>query len=318
MPILKLSDVEVGVVKNKRKWSQDGRNLVEVDPFDDFVENINKQRLPYVWDDISNRAAYHQNYMRYLEKCWAEHLGIVITPDIMWYTILCELVSIVKENSEKYRDLFSKEKEKQDITIPHGGIVMPLDMLVEELNNHVPVRSDLFIHEFTTSNNRSRYASYAAFCDMCSPYYEYSIQLCGFPLIDVRGTTDDYIKIGQSLKQISELFDSHQEWFTRVGTIISSCILNFTSPDWWIEMFNIQECGSGTQVLVSGWYSELCVNRPKRALLEDFPSCVSIVDYEQLNTKKHYRMMTGLFMSHVSGEFLVPDFGSIVFEQNQK
>lgn len=318
MSTLKLSDVEVGNVKPPCQWSNDAQKFVDLNPFDCFIKDLGKSEagLVYVDGNISEGAAYHRNYMRYLEKCWAEHLGIIVTPDILWYTLLCELASVVKSDPDKYRSLFSRSQDKQDIVIMTGEpVVMPLSILVEKLKQYVPTDSDLFMPDFTTSSMRSRHAFRAAFCDMCSPYYRYMMLMCGFPAIDVRGTVEDYTQICDNWDKISQLFNSHGAWFARVKEIMSNCVKNLENPDWWIKMFSLERCGSGGQVLTSGWFSQLFLETPEIAYPENFPSCVSVVDYKQLDYNKNYRMMDGLFMSRMEGDFLVPNFGFVVFER---
>lgn len=139
--------------------------------------------------------------------------------------------------------------------------------------------------------------------------------MCGFPAIDVRGTVEDYTQICDNWDKISQLFNSHGAWFARVKDIMSNCVKNLENPDWWIKMFSLERCGSGGQVLTSGWFSQLFLEPPKTAYPENFPSCVSVVDYKQLDTNKNYRMMDGLFMSRMEGDFLVPEFGFAVFER---
>jgi hypothetical protein len=322
MPTLQLSDVAVGVVKAPSQWDNSQQRNVELDPFEVFSKELAKSdktvNLQYVDGNILDGMAYHRNYMEYLEKCWAEHLGIVITPDILWYTLLTEMASITKADPEQYRGLFTTSNEKQEIVILQGDpVVMSLAMLVDKLKDYVPTDTSLFLPDFTTSGMRSRHAFRAAFCDMCSPYYNYSMLMCGFPAIDVRGTPEDYSLMSEKWSELGKLFVGHSEWFSRVQTIIDNCLSQFSDADWWRQIFTLKTCGSGGQVAGSGWFTDMFLAKPRVPYPENFPAGVSIVDYKQLNTNKEYRMLDGLFMSRMDGDFLVPNFGFSVFERTK-
>ncbi len=313
---LQLSDVNVGIVKNPTRWSNPDQKYLDLNPLDVFIDSFKSPNLEYREGNIPEGQAYHKNYMTYLKKCWAEHLGIVVTPDILWYTLLCEIAGITKANPEQYRSLFTTSDEKQEIVIMSGSlVVMPLSTLIEALKDYVPTDTDQFLPEFTTSTLRSKHAFRAAFCDMCSPYYNYSMMLCGFPVIDVRGTEEDYNLMTEKWRGLSKLFNNHTKWFTEVQEILDNCFLKMNDASWWREMFILEKCGSGGDVDISGWFTKLFLEQPRPRYPENFSSCVSIVDYKQLETDKNYRMQDGLFISKMEGDFLVPDFGFVVHER---
>lgn len=316
MPTMKLHDVSLGVLKNPRKWSNEQQKHVDLNPLDHFLNRFKNKNLQYVDGNIHDGASYHRNYMEYLEKCWAEHLGIIITPDIVWQILLCQLAEIIKENPEQYRNLFSEKQEKQEITIISGDpVVMPLSVLVEKLKDHVPTDTNLFMPEFTTSNPRSHHAFRAAFCDMCSPYYSYSMCMCGFPCIDVRGTDEDWNLMLENWSEISKFFNNHKKWFGIVYSVLENCLLGTNDSSWWRQMFELKSCGSGHDVIVGGWLKQLFQKQPDLAYPNNFSSCISIVDYKQLDFNKNYSMMDGLFSSRMNDDCLVPEFGFMVFEK---
>lgn len=311
---LQLSDVKVGTPQNPQEWSNHDKKYVDVDPKQHFLTKLGNNDLLYVDSNLPDVEVYHRNYIEYLEKCWAEHLGIVVTPDIFWYTLLCEISSLVKSDHESYRHLFSTSSEKQNVIVMAGGVHMPLSELTQALRSVIPTDSEIFFPDFTTSGQRSRHAFRAAFCDMCSPYYDYSVLLCGFPAIDIRGTEDDYALMSSKWRTLSKLF-KNSDWFARVQNLLDKCVNNLTDRQWWSKMFSLEECGSGHQVSVNGWFSEFFIKRPSVRYPENFPSCVSIVDYKHLNLDKFYRMQDGLMFSKMEGDFLVPNFGFAIHEK---
>ena len=71
---------------------------------------------------------YHKNYMEYLENCYDRHYGYVISPDMVWYTLLSELAIHIKNNAEHYRDLFTDSDEKKEISVE--GVVSHIDEIL--------------------------------------------------------------------------------------------------------------------------------------------------------------------------------------------
>lgn len=330
MTVLELSKNKIGNVPVPKKWSNEKQKYDDLNPRDEFVAEFSDkkedwrtkqitQSLFFRKTDIPDDAImYHKNYMEYLHKCWANHLNIVISPDVIWYSLLTELATIVKNKPEQYRSLFFESEEKQDIIIITEELVeMPLDLLVKSLKEKVPINTEPFMPTFTTSTNRSKHAFYSAFCDVCSPYYEYSMMLCGFPSIKIEGTVDDWKLMHQSWKELAKVIDTHQQWFNETTETLKTCANNLENVDWWNKMFHIKHCGSGGQIEVTGWYADLFLEQPSTRYVENFASCRSVVEYEQLDTKKEYKMEDGLFYSQQQDEFIKPDFGYIIHEKEK-
>lgn len=330
--VLQLSDVRFERIAPPTQWDYKTQKSVPLDAREVFLNRLqdkqsrhdwkrktqtNTQSLFHLDDNLPAADAYHMNYLEYLEKCWANHCGIVFTPDILWYTLMGELVQIVQKDVEKYRHLFTESQEKQEIIVTTLGYIMPLSDLIESLQSYVPSDIDLFLPEFTTSNLRSKHAINAIFCDMVAPYYDYCIQLCGFPEIDVRGRLDDYQRVLDSWLKIKKLFASHDDYFTRVKDCLTSICENLNNSDYWKTMFSIERCGSGSDKVVDGWFTSLFKERPNLAKIANFSPHVAKVPYKKIdaNPIQEFIMKDGLFYSHLKDGFLEPRFSSVVHEK---
>jgi hypothetical protein len=324
---IQISDVKPLPLAPPREYCSEARGYVDRDPRLHFLHSLTDtkkdwktaqvtQSLFHRVDDISEGQAFHRNYLGYLEKCWQDHQVAVVSPDILWYGLLCELTQIVKANADQYRNLFTTSAEKEEILIETPElVVMPLEQLVVELKKAVPMNSDLFMPEFSTSTDRSKSAAIAAFCDMCSPYYNYGMFLCGIPAIDVRGTDEDWGKLYESWKTLKPVFQSFQSFFAKVEKALEGIILDANNPDFWKKMFYLEECGSGSQVEVTGWINDLFLETPQVRYVQNYSSNISVVPYKQYNTGKKYEMHQGLFFSKLVDGVLVPEFGKVVLEK---
>lgn len=66
-------------------------------------------------------AFLHKNMLEYLTLAYANHFSVEISPDMIFYTILCEIANTIKKNPEKYRHLFTSSSNKSTIitlTVP--------------------------------------------------------------------------------------------------------------------------------------------------------------------------------------------------------
>lgn len=271
------------------------------------------QSLFWDADDLASEAvAYHQNYLRYLELCWGIHHGIVVSPDILWYTLLCELVSLIATDVEFYRPLFSASQEKQMITVDSAGRDLPLEMLLDKLKSRIPSRTDLFLPRFSTTTTRSRHAMAAAFCDLVAPYYSYAMVTCNFPAIRVYGSAEDWEFLATSWNKLwMACFRTcpSAPWFEQVHGILLECSKRREDASHWKDMFELRRCGSGSPT-VDGWITQLFRQKPRRGpVISGYPSGVSSVDYTAEG--ESFRMRDGLFYSTRDGDFLLPDFGSL-------
>lgn len=323
--MIKVNDVKIGKVSQPANLEVFIKNISGNKDVWDFKQRkyVKGENNEFKYTDISGDV-YQQNYMSYLENCWADHLIAVINPDIIWYTILCELTSVVSGNVEGYRYLFTDSKDKKEISVETGDpIVIPLDSVIEKLKDVVPTDIDIFLPSFSTSNARSTLAKYAAFCDMVSPYYDYSMYCCGIPFVRVDGTKEDYgqlldswLKIYGILRKVNGADFEVFKWATRITTLLSNISTNLTNSSFWQKMFYLERCGSGSDTEVRGWWKDFYRETPSVGYVENYSTHISNVSYKYLPTQQNYIMKSGLLFSKLEGEgILVPEFGRVVYEK---
>lgn len=90
------------------------------------------ETITFEADELNPTAfLFHRNFLNYLEKCWAIHYGIVINPDIIWYTILSEFAAIVKSSPKDYEHLFTSSTTKKTLIVQAGGLLTVLLMYLK-------------------------------------------------------------------------------------------------------------------------------------------------------------------------------------------
>jgi hypothetical protein len=258
----------------------------------------------------------HRNYLDYLALCWNYHYGVVISPTILWNMVLCNLAYEVNKNPEKYRKYFTKSEEKIEIMVEQGGELIDPALLIAGLQGSVPTRIlDAVFPPLSTDTEKSRFANYTAFLDMASPYYNYSMYLCGIPKIMILGVKNDWLHIIHRIGMITAVIPECDDYLFEVATKISDIADNNID---YKDFFSLERCGSGHQVMVSGWIKDFFIEKPKVSYPENFVPCISKFDYHNYNNDTDYRLYAGLFSSKIEGDYLVPSFESVYYKKMEE
>lgn len=261
----------------------------------------------------------HLNFLDCLSAAWAAHLGVRVTPDVLWHALLCEVSRIVLDDPEEYRHLFTRDpagSATREISVQADDPVrLPLEKIVAALRAQVPSDVDAFLPEFSTSTPHARAARHAAFAEALSPYYHYSMFLCGIPFVEVDGTPEDWALLRERWDDVAALLGTHTEYCHRVSELLEWLHEHLGDPAVWAEMFSLRRCGSGHQQEVAGWWAELYRERPPVGYPGNFATHVAQVDYRNLSTGADYRSYHGVLASHLEGDLLSPLFGRLVFKK---
>jgi len=280
-----------------------------------FCYNISKNKNQSIVNISGN--ILHSNYLEYLELCWANHLGVIISPDFIWNIIIYEIGGYIKNNKDTYRELFSNSSEKVEIVIPATDpLVLDINQIVSVLKDLCPTDIELFLPNFSTSNIRTVFANNATFCDTMSVYYNYSMFMCGIPKVKILGSEQDWLKMKNNLSNISSLLNTKKvtNYLDNIQYILDSIISSETENSFWTDIFYLKKCGSGHQTEVCGWITKLFMKEPDLRYVSNYSTLVSKVPYKILPININMELYSGLFSSELVEEYLVPSFGYIVNE----
>jgi len=255
-------------------------------------------------------------------NAYSYHRPVVFAPHDVWHIVLTELATIIKDNTEVFRPLFTRSPDKIEIIV-QGYDILDFDAVINELHNLVPVDPDIFLPEFTTQTPGSRCAQYAAFCDALQNYYSYATFLCGIPKIQITGTDADWGKIETNLVLIQDLFrdlgvNKVIRWLETVTSYIQMVrnTLAGGSQENWINIFSQQNVGSGGQKAINGWISEFWYNPPRDRRIEGFAATWVNVPYYNVNTKERFRSIQGpFFQKRNTDGFVYADYAQIIFQE---
>ena len=269
-----------------------------------FYENFKSRNSKSYEIILSNvkisQIINHYNYLEYLNYAYTNHLGVVLTPDILWYTILCELNTVIKSDIKKYKKYFTKSPDKkQIISITKDDFIkLGNQKFIEQFENYIPINIDLFLEEFSTTDYVSKQAMNATFCDAISLYHEYTINGCGIPWIEIDGNQEDYIKIVKKIFELQDIFVDNQLFLESTLNILSNIIKSFDEDidlDFFKNVFYAEKCDNCHQSKIYGWFSDLFINKPEPRFLCNFPSHISAIPFSVSATEYEDKKFESLY-----------------------
>merc|ERR1711956_152094 len=134
-----------------------------------------------------------------------------------------------------------------------------LDQMSDKIreNIKIPGYVDNMEPDFTTSTGINRIVSQIMLMNSVQEYFAYSMVLgCGIPYVDMKGTEEDWIKLGQKVKTLRKTLEPiHRAigldgWWGRVEGITDKLLETFRGnpdEDWWSKVIaeNIGNAPSG-------------------------------------------------------------------------
>lgn len=273
-------------------------------------------------DYIPQSNLYNRGFVGLLSKAYSEHLPVAIAPHDIWIVLLSEVTKEVAEHAEQYRSLFTQSQEKQLLTVMSGSMThMPMEQLSTVLSQHVQFNSDVLFPEFSTQTPIVKEVIQAIFCDMASPYYDYGMFCCGIPRIELLGTVEDWKLLQQSWLEILTVFNSpamHQ-YSKKITPILEQFVQaaqNNVNLDFWKNIFTQENVGSGGDLTIDGWITDLFMTKHDFPKITNFTSTHGAVKYTQLNTKREFVALYGGFHAQVNANgFYQLQYHRFVFEK---
>lgn len=279
--------------------------------------------------EITDNTVTHASYTEYLGLCWGNHWGAVISPDIIRHLLLCQVGQLVNEWPEVFRRVFTASADKQQISLPGEGPLFPLEDLAAALTDKMGMSPTPWLTRFSGSTRQSIEANIVALAQAASPFYDYSMYMCGIPHVHLHGTQDDWRLLQNitshlfsalmSCAAASDLEQPLEMWWksTQRAVLDITSVLgdNEAAADLFRGMFQMRRCGSGSQHEVEGWITKLYRLVPPSRYPENYATNASRMDYVDLTAKKAYRMYSGLLYSSLADDVLVPKFGKLVLEK---
>lgn len=195
-----------------------------------------------------------------------EHRPLSLTPDSFWLTIANGLAKHINLNSETLRHNFVDHDGKKTITVRRDDFIKGspsnnwegcFDEFSNKLETYIGKKRDLIVSSFSTTNRVEKAASQVVLMDAMQSYFDYKVcTLCGFPLITLEGTIEDWKNIKSRVVYMSEF---GLEWWTDHLLPVIDKVIDSVNGDIDVEFWRsfLKISGGSGGPYVSGWINTL-------------------------------------------------------------
>ena len=154
-----------------------------------------------------------------------QHYPLVLSPDMIWLTILQGVAQHVQNNAESLRKRLVRHETKIELVVQTNLNSLPandLEMLmvagefVTRISQHVPVdKQFLFQTQFSTTSDIDRIAASVALMDTFQPYFDYVLMcICGIPSVTLEGSPEDWSLLKSKVECLGAT-DLELSWWTK-------------------------------------------------------------------------------------------------------
>lgn len=334
IPIKSIADPQVETISNlegTHTWLKTIYVAKNPHSFDKEIESsIDESSVKIYPDSIIPKKINitHEGLIHYVFAAWREEYGVVLSPDMLYFTIISEIKNHIIENPSKFRDIFTPSNDKQDLVI----VGLTIDKLVEKIGEVVPCKEFFQLVTDTTFNTAPEHFKQVmgiTFADAGTPYYNYGTTKCGIPKICILGNEQEWKKLLQSVNKIKNLTASICPIMASYLSIVNSTIqqiieasIDTINVDFFRKMFiygKNHQCGSGhAKVKLDGWIrnfyignyylNNFCGYRKYIMQYSSHLNCLPYANKEDPANEQYYFYACGLASSYLDDGFLLPEY----------
>lgn len=216
---------------------------------------------------VSNYYSVKNPLIAAVYLSFARHFPLILSPDVIWNTILQGVSTHVSKDPEKHRHAFVSHADKETISIVDNSLRKGnpandwghlacrfTDQIATRLSGKAALQA--LNTRFTTTDEVARVAHAITFMDVVKSYFEYRVYtVCGIPSIELTGTKEDWSQLRSSLALLDEL--ELTPWRTQLDKILThfeDAFENRVEHEFWNNIFLLHGAlGSGGITTITGW-----------------------------------------------------------------
>jgi len=201
-------------------------------------------------------AFLHSSHIAY-----DEHRPLVISPDILWLTIIQGVSIHINNNAELMRRKFVDFEGKQEIIVINNNLIKGamenpwtdvFDQFSKEIKNRIGVENhSRLITKFSTTGIVEKAANEIMLMDIVKSYFDLTVlTLCGIPEVILEGTSKDYFLIRDKVKEIGQEYDLIW-WTDQIIPLIERIarnILGNQDSDLWKNWYKLSGGSGGDKI----------------------------------------------------------------------
>ena len=315
----------VAILNGPHDWLKamfKAKSKLHYKPIAEICKTIDPESVQIFADSIiSNKMEYtHPGFIQYVFTAWVNELGVVLKPDVLFYTIISEIKDAIINKPDNFKKLFTTLDEKTEIEVVH----LTIDKLVDALEQLIPCKElfDIITKtEFDTAPFYFKQVLGITMADMGTPYYSYSTSKCGIPKLRVLGDIGNWENLCRAIDGLQKLLAPCSSQVGKylllaLETINEIMAAAFTKNDreFFQNIFTYAKnakCGSGhAKVVMNGWIKNFYINH-QSPYIRDYSShlnCLPYIDKDDPSKIMYYFYASGLSSSYVIDGYLYPEY----------
>jgi hypothetical protein len=278
-------------------------------------------------------------FFRAVHEAYDNHIGLELSPDYFKLAILQGLSIDIKENNDKYKNVFVDEKKKiiiQSKNFIRGSPLNPwtdiFSEFVDKMQNDLKDKG-LIKHiqnPFTTTTTTIMASYNIAIMETMEKFFDYEMLTeCGIPFIILNGTSDDWTQL---LNMVDYLDKYGLKWWTsNMKPVLIEIIRTVNEPNnidlgFWQNIIKLY--GGSGDVFYNGWICKFFpyIGIPGGYRKNDFgpivhvPLGISSVPVNWNNNGEHINLKftSGFYGFTYENDIIKPVISWVVYEDVNK
>ncbi|KAF8170291.1 hypothetical protein K438DRAFT_1614081, partial [Mycena galopus ATCC 62051] len=169
-----------------------------------------------------------------------KHHALIIRPDDVWLTILCQFNFFVNAHAETLRASFVQHEGKQALLV-ESPLAKPLDFgsmsrqMTDVIDKNIadPTLRAWALPTFTTTTANDTTVAAVLLMATLKPYFAYRFAQtgCGIPRVTLEGEKADWVDILGRLEKLKEYGVETIAWYHLLRPVIARFVAAFDEPD---------------------------------------------------------------------------------------
>ncbi|MBK7131043.1 MAG: DUF4419 domain-containing protein [Crocinitomicaceae bacterium] len=242
-------------------------SLLKTDEAQKIFESKIGKEIIYMPDEHQDSLVYAQGnvFIQTLHRAFDEHRPLMLSPDIIWLTI-CQGVAIhINEKIDSLEDVIFIKQKPNELVVRNDSLLVDnaqwanvLTSLQYEVEKYMKKEyGDFFVPQFSTTTAATKTVYRITALHSFKEVFTYiSESGCGIPSISLTGTRNDWVRVQNNLKYLSDF--GMDFWRIELEPIIQEFIHVYDGKinvDFWNRIYKDMEEYGG--MFISGWCLKL-------------------------------------------------------------
>ena len=201
-----------------------------------------------------------------IQVAFDHHLPLELSPDQVWILIAQGAATHINLYPEQFREWIVGDSRQRTLRVRRDDFVSQnsdnpwpevVDAFADELAVHVGRRRDLFVSDFSTTDEVARTVSQMVLMSAMQRYFHYRfMSKCGIPRITLHGTVEDWRSVRARAQVLREL--ELGTWLASLDPILEQFVeaaASHVDREHWRSIYKINDRSGGPYV--TGWLQVL-------------------------------------------------------------